>query len=109
MENFIDLTLIDNSILKCRISEIIDLDGECYVVLQPIDNKHLTEQAFILKRTKVNNELYLNVIEDNEEFYDVLEYLQTHKKLSLNDNLQNESDLFQLLFADKQQKETKTK
>lgn len=108
MDNFINLTLIDNSVLKCKISEIIDIEGECYVVLQPISKNQIPEQALIMKRTIVDQEVYLNVIEDNEEFNDVLEYMQTHKKMVADNSLQYEINLHQLLTADRQHKEKET-
>ena len=80
-KDYIDLELEDGTPLKCEIAESFSYDDGLYVCLSPADKESYPGTTLLMKASVVGEDMYLNTIEDEEEFERVKAFLESRDEL----------------------------
>ena len=100
VKDYVEFTLDDDITLKCELSYIFRFEDHQYVILYPIGNPEYKD-PFLMRGFLDGDVATVEVIEDDEEFSRVAEYVSNTDILDETEDVTNEEELYQLLMADK--------
>lgn len=75
-ENIIEITEEDGTVLKCELYDILELDGKQYALLLEADVSEEDAELVLMRYIEEGEEVFFEVIEDEDEFNKVQEYIE---------------------------------
>jgi len=79
-EQLIETVDEEGNIINFELIDIIDMDGQEYGLLLPKDDEDVSDEekeVVLMRLTKEDEEYVFEMIEDDEEFNKVVEYIDT--------------------------------
>ncbi|MBD5403327.1 DUF1292 domain-containing protein [bacterium] len=77
MENLIEITDDDGTVIKCELYDIIEFENKQYALLTEVDSEDEDPEVVLMRYTEEGEESYFETIDDDEEFERVSEYIES--------------------------------
>lgn len=75
--NIVELTDENGEITRCEVFDIIEYKEKTYAILDPILDSEEEAELIVLECKEEGDEFYFNNIEDEAEFNEVCDYIQS--------------------------------
>lgn len=77
IDNLIEITDDDGTVIKCELYDIIEFEGKQYALLMETDSEDEEPEVVLMRYTEEGEESYFETIDDDEEFEKVSEYIES--------------------------------
>lgn len=77
IDNLIEITDDDGTVIKCELYDIIEFEGKQYALLVETDSEDEEPEVVLMRYTEEGEESYFETIDDDEEFEKVSEYIES--------------------------------
>ncbi len=76
IDNIIEITDDDGTVIKCELYDIIEFAGKQYALLTESESADEEPELVLMRYTEEGEESYFETIDDDDEFEKVSEYIE---------------------------------
>lgn len=77
LDNLIEITDDDGTVIKCELYDIIEFEGKQYALLVEADSEEEEPEVVLMRYTEEGEESYFETIDDDDEFEKVSDYIES--------------------------------
>lgn len=77
LDNIIEITDDDGTVIKCELYDIIEFENKQYALLVEADSDEEEPEVVLMRYTEEGEDSYFETIDDDDEFDRVSEYIES--------------------------------